>query len=183
MGSARTGPLALRCMLGECSLGSVLVARSERGLRALWLGDEPQSLLTALQVRWPRASLEMALAPDDPALMARLLAALEAPAQAPQQLADLPTDVDGTPLQQRVWQALRALPAGAPVSYTELARRLGLPRAVRAVAGAIAANPLAVMVPCHRVVRADGGLAGFRWGIERKRELLRREAQAVGALA
>jgi AraC family transcriptional regulator of adaptative response/methylated-DNA-[protein]-cysteine methyltransferase len=172
-------PVVLRCALGECSLGTVLAARTERGLRALWLGDDPDATREALRARWPRVELVMEPEPQGRALMARLLVALEQPAQASQQLADLPVDVPGTALQQRVWQALRALPPGAPVSYAELARRLGVPRAVRAVAGAIAANPLAVMVPCHRVVRGDGSLAGFRWGIERKRELLRREAMAV----
>jgi AraC family transcriptional regulator of adaptative response/methylated-DNA-[protein]-cysteine methyltransferase len=179
-GACGKGPVVLRCALGECSLGTVLAARTERGLRALWLGDDPHATREALRARWPRAELVMEPEPQGRALMARLVAALEQPAQAPQRLADLPVDVPGTALQQRVWQALRALPPGAPVSYAELARRLGVPRAVRAVAGAIAANPLAVMVPCHRVVRGDGSLAGFRWGIERKRELLRREALAAG---
>jgi AraC family transcriptional regulator of adaptative response/methylated-DNA-[protein]-cysteine methyltransferase len=178
-GTSGERPVVLRCALGECSLGTVLAARTERGLRALWLGDDPDATREALRARWPRVELVMEPEPQGRALMARLLVALEQPAQAPQQLADLPVDVPGTALQQRVWQALRALPPGAPVSYAELARRLGVPRAVRAVAGAIAANPLAVMVPCHRVVRGDGSLAGFRWGIERKRELLRREAMAV----
>jgi len=179
-GAARQPALVLRCALGECSLGTVLAARTLRGLRALWLGDDPEVTLETLRARWPRA--EFVIDPDEASrtLMARLLPALEQPAKAPQQLADLPLDVPGTPLQQRVWQALRGLPPGAPVSYAELARRLGMPRAVRAVAGAIAANPLAVIVPCHRVVRGDGSLAGFRWGIERKRELLRREALAAG---
>jgi AraC family transcriptional regulator of adaptative response/methylated-DNA-[protein]-cysteine methyltransferase len=178
-GTSGERPVVLCCALGECSLGTVLAARTERGLRALWLGDDPDATREALRARWPRVELVMEPEPQGRALMARLLVALERPAQAPQQLADLPVDVPGTALQQRVWQALRALPPGAPVSYAELARRLGVPRAVRAVAGAIAANPLAVMVPCHRVVRGDGSLAGFRWGIERKRELLRREALAV----
>lgn len=178
-GTSGERPVVLRCALGECSLGTVLAARTERGLRALWLGDDPDATREALRARWPRVELVMEPEPQGRELMARLLVALEQPAQAPQQLADLPVDVPGTALQQRVWQALRALPPGAPVSYAELARRLGVPRAVRAVAGAIAANPLAVMVPCHRVVRGDGSLAGFRWGIERKRELLRREALAV----
>jgi AraC family transcriptional regulator of adaptative response/methylated-DNA-[protein]-cysteine methyltransferase len=178
-GTSGERPVVLRCALGECSLGTVLAARTERGLRALWLGDDPDATREALRARWPRVELVMEPEPQGRELMARLLVALEQPAQAPQQLADLPVDVPGTALQQRVWQALRALPPGAPVSYAELARRLGVPRAVRAVAGAIAANPLAVMVPCHRVVRGDGSLAGFRWGIERKRELLRREAMAV----
>jgi AraC family transcriptional regulator of adaptative response/methylated-DNA-[protein]-cysteine methyltransferase len=179
-GAARQPSLELRCALGECSLGSVLAARTPRGLWALWLGDSPEATLEALRARWPR--VEFVIDPDEASrtLMARLLPALEQPADAPQRLADLPLDVPGTPLQQRVWRALRALPPGAPVSYAELARRLGVPRAVRAVAGAIAANPLAVMVPCHRVVRGDGSLAGFRWGLERKRELLRREALAAG---
>jgi AraC family transcriptional regulator of adaptative response/methylated-DNA-[protein]-cysteine methyltransferase len=97
--------------------------------------------------------------------------------EAPNLGLDLPLDLRGTAFQQRVWQALREIPAGATVSYTDVAKRIGAPRSVRAVAGACAANALAVAIPCHRVVRTDGGLSGYRWGVERKRALLDREAK------
>jgi len=159
--------------IGECSLGSILVARSERGICAILLGDDPQALAHELQDRFPNADL---LGGDDgfEQLVATVVGLVEAPALG----IDLPLDVRGTAFQQRVWQALRAIPPGTTASYSEIARRIGAPRAVRAVAAACAANPLAVAIPCHRVVRHDGGLSGYRWGVERKRALLAREAQA-----
>ena len=105
--------------------------------------------------------------------MARVVGLVEAPDVG----LSLPLDVRGTAFQERVWQALSRIPPGETANYTELARRIGAPRSVRAVAGACAANPLAVAIPCHRVVRRDGGLSGYRWGVERKRALLEREAQ------
>jgi AraC family transcriptional regulator, regulatory protein of adaptative response / methylated-DNA-[protein]-cysteine methyltransferase len=161
----------IRFAVGECSLGSILVARSERGVCAIFLGDDPDALTRELQDRFPRATLIGA----DPAfedVVAKVVGLIEAPGTG----VDLPLDVRGTAFQQRVWRALRAIPAGSTASYREIARRIGAPRAVRAVAHACAVNPVAVAIPCHRVVRSDGGLAGYRWGVERKRELLEREA-------
>ena len=161
----------IRFAVGECSLGSILVARSERGVCAIFLGDDPDALTRELQDRFPRATLIGA----DPAfedVVAKVVGLIEAPGTG----VDLPLDVRGTAFQQRVWRALRQIPAGSTASYREIASRIGAPRAVRAVAHACAVNPVAVAIPCHRVVRSDGGLAGYRWGVERKRELLEREA-------
>lgn len=161
----------IRYATGHGSLGCVLVAASPAGICAISLGETPEALIQALHARFPRARLSG----DDPAfaaLLARVIERVEDPASA----AALPLDIRGTAFQQRVWQALQAIPPGSTLSYTELARRIGAPAAVRAVASACAANPLAVVIPCHRVVRNDGALAGYRWGIERKRALLDREA-------
>lgn len=161
--------------VGESTLGSVLVARSERGVCAILLGDDPAALAQDLERRFPAAALvagDVAFA----ALVARVVCLVEAPGTAP----DLPLDVRGTAFQQRVWEALRRIPAGSTATYTELAEVLHSPKSVRAVAQACAANPLAVVVPCHRVVRSDGGLAGYRWGLERKRALLAREGKQPG---
>lgn len=160
----------IRFALGECSLGSILVAQSARGVCAISLGDDPEALLRELQDRFPAATLIGGDA-DFEALVAQVVGLVEAPGTG----VDLPLDLRGTAFQQRVWQALREIPAGQTVSYAELARRIGAPAAVRAVAGACAANTLAVAIPCHRVVRSDGGLAGYRWGVARKRALLERE--------
>jgi len=161
----------IRFAVGECSLGSILVAQSDRGLCAILLGDDPDALLRDLQDRFPKATL---LAGD--AAFERVVATVVGAVEAPRLGLALPLDVRGTAFQQRVWQALRAIPPGSTASYAEIARRIGTPAAVRAVAGACAANPLAVAIPCHRVVRTDGGLSGYRWGIDRKRRLLEREA-------
>jgi AraC family transcriptional regulator of adaptative response/methylated-DNA-[protein]-cysteine methyltransferase len=163
----------IRFAIGECSLGSILVARSDRGVCAILLGDDPDALARDLQRRFPRAEL----IGDDPEFD-ELVAAVVGFVEAPGLGLDLPLDVRGTAFQQRVWQALREIPAGETVSYAEVAGRIGAPAAVRAVAGACAANPLAVAIPCHRVVRTDGSLSGYRWGVERKRALLEREARA-----
>lgn len=163
----------IRFAIGECSLGSILVARSDRGVCAILLGDDPEALARDLQRRFPRAEL----IGDDPEFD-ELVAAVVGFVEAPGLGLDLPLDVRGTAFQQRVWQALREIPAGETVSYAEVAGRIGAPAAVRAVAGACAANPLAVAIPCHRVVRTDGSLSGYRWGVERKRALLEREARA-----
>jgi AraC family transcriptional regulator of adaptative response/methylated-DNA-[protein]-cysteine methyltransferase len=160
----------IRFAVGECSLGAILVAASERGVCAISLGDDAEILVRELQDRFPNAHLHG----GDPAfeqLVAQVVGLVETPALG----LDLPLDVRGTAFQQRVWQALQAIPAGTTVSYTEIAQRIGAPQAVRAVAGACAANTLAVAIPCHRVVRRDGDLSGYRWGIERKRALLLRE--------
>lgn len=160
----------IRFALGACSLGAVLVAATERGVCAISLGDEPDALLRALQDRFPKAEL----IGGDRAfeqLVAKVVGFIEQPGAWP----DLPLDIRGTAFQQRVWTALSGIPAGKTVSYSELARRVGAPKAVRAVAGACAANPLAVAIPCHRVVRNDGALSGYRWGVARKKALLARE--------
>lgn len=161
---------AIRFAIGQCSLGAILVAESVRGLCAISLGDDPDALARDLQDRFPNATL----VGDDPAFaqkVARVIAFVEAPGVG----LDLPLDVRGTAFQQRVWLALREIPPGHTVTYSELAQALGAPQSVRAVAGACAANPLAVAIPCHRVVRRDGNLSGYRWGVERKRALIERE--------
>ena len=163
----------IRFAVGECSLGSILVARSERGVCAIFLGDDPDALARELQDRFPRATLIGGDAGFE-ALVAKVVGFVEAPGLG----LDLPLDVRGTAFQQRVWQALREIPAGKTASYTEIAGRIGAPKAVRAVGHACATNPLAVAIPCHRVVRTDGGLSGYRWGVERKRALLKREKAA-----
>lgn len=162
----------IRFALGICSLGSILVAMSPRGVCAISLGDDPEALVRDLQDRFPKAQL---VGGDEAfeRLVAQVVGFVEAPALG----LDLPLDIRGTAFQQRVWQALREIPCGTRVSYSEIARRIGAPEAVRAVAGACAANALAVAIPCHRVVRTDGDLTGYRWGIARKAELLRRERE------
>ena len=154
------------------SLGSILVAATERGVCAITLGDEPDALLRDLQDRFPNAQLRGGDAEFE-RMVATVIGFVEAPALG----LDLPLDLQGSAFQLRVWQALRAVPAGKTVSYTDLARRIGRPDAVRAVAGAVAANPVAVAIPCHRVIRRDGSISGYRWGVERKRALLSREGQ------
>jgi AraC family transcriptional regulator, regulatory protein of adaptative response / methylated-DNA-[protein]-cysteine methyltransferase len=162
----------IRFAVGESMLGSILVAQSDRGICAILLGDDPQQLVQDLEDRFPRASLIGGDA-DFEQLVSKVVGFVEAPAIG----LDLPLDIRGTAFQQRVWQALRELPAGATASYTDIAKTIGLPKSVRAVAQACATNALAVAIPCHRVVRSDGHLSGYRWGIERKRLLLEREAQ------
>lgn len=156
--------------IGESSLGAVLVARSERGLCAILLGDDPTDIEADLRSRFPRA--EIAAAGDGFAdLVAQVVAFIEEPRAG----LDLPLDIRGTAFQRRVWTALRSIPAGRTLSYAEVAELIGSPKSTRAVAGACAANSLAVAIPCHRVVRADGSLSGYRWGVERKAALLDRE--------
>lgn len=156
--------------IGQCSLGAILVARSARGVCAISLGDDPDALLGELQDRFPRAEL---IGGD--AGFERLVAQVVGLIEQPNIGHELPLDIRGTAFQQRVWQALRQIPAGETASYAQIAQRIGSPKSVRAVAGACAANTLAVAIPCHRVVRSDGALSGYRWGVERKRELLSRE--------
>lgn len=163
----------IRFAIGECSLGSILVAQSERGICAILLGEDPDELARDLQDRFPNANFKGG-DKEFEKLVSKVVGFVETPGIG----FDLPLDVRGTAFQQRVWQALRKIPAGTTVSYSELAERIGSPKAVRAVAGACAANKLAVAIPCHRVVRNDGGLSGYRWGVERKRTLLNREANA-----
>jgi AraC family transcriptional regulator of adaptative response/methylated-DNA-[protein]-cysteine methyltransferase len=161
----------MRFAVGECSLGSFLVAATGKGICAILLGDDAETLLRDVQDRFPKANL----IGGDTAfeqLVAGVLGLIETPAAG----FDLPLDIRGTAFQQRVWQALREIPPGEKISYAEIAEKIGSPKSVRAVAGACAANPIAIAIPCHRVVRKDGDLSGYRWGIERKRALLQREA-------
>jgi AraC family transcriptional regulator, regulatory protein of adaptative response / methylated-DNA-[protein]-cysteine methyltransferase len=162
---------AIRFAIGECFLGAILVATSDRGVCAILLGDDPDELVRDLQDQFPRAHLIGGDAEFE-GLVAKVIGFVEAPGIG----LHLPLDVRGTAFQQRVWQALRAIPAGQTASYAEIANRIGSPRAARAVAQACAANALAVAIPCHRVVRNDGDLSGYRWGVERKRALLAKEA-------
>lgn len=159
--------------IGQCSLGAILVARSDRGICAISLGDDPEALARELQDRFPNADLV-----GGDTEFEQLVATIIGFVEAPQLGLDLPLDVRGTAFQQRVWQALRSIPAGSTASYSEIAQRIGSPTSVRAVAAACAANTLAVAIPCHRVVRTDGALSGYRWGVDRKRTLLDREARA-----
>jgi AraC family transcriptional regulator of adaptative response/methylated-DNA-[protein]-cysteine methyltransferase len=161
----------IKFAVGQTSLGAILVASSAKGVAAILLGDDPDELVRNLQDRFPKAHL-MGADRDYEALVARVVGLIEAPRIG----LDLPLDVRGTAFQQRVWQALREIPVGEAASYAEIARRIGSPKAVRAVAGACAANNLAVAIPCHRVVRKDGSPSGYAWGVERKRALLDREA-------
>jgi AraC family transcriptional regulator of adaptative response/methylated-DNA-[protein]-cysteine methyltransferase len=161
----------IRFAVGETSLGAILVASSKKGVASILLGTDPDTLVRNLQDRFPKARL-IGTDGDYEALVARVVGFVEAPNLG----LDLPLDVRGTAFQQRVWQALQEIPVGQTVSYAEVARRIGSPKAVRAVAGACAANNLAMAIPCHRVVRNDGSLSGYAWGVERKRVLLDREA-------
>jgi AraC family transcriptional regulator of adaptative response/methylated-DNA-[protein]-cysteine methyltransferase len=164
------GATQIHFAVGECSLGAILVAQSARGVCAILLGDDPDTLVRDLQDRFPAATFV-----GDDRRFARLVATVVGFVETPSRGFDLPLDIRGTAFQQRVWQALRDIPIGSTASYTDIARRIGAPRAARAVARACAENPLAVAVPCHRIVRTDGARSGYRWGVERKRALLTRE--------
>lgn len=163
----------IRFAMGKCSLGSFVVAQSGRGVCAILFGTDPQALARDLEVRFPTANLIGPVRGLE-SLLARVARLIEAPATA----FKLPLDLRGTVFQRRVWRALCDVRSGETVSYGEIAKRIGSPTAVRAVAGACAANALAIAIPCHRVVRNDGALSGYRWGVERKRMLLEREARA-----
>ncbi len=164
---------SIRFAIGACSLGAILVAATDKGICAILMGDDPEALARDLQDRFPQAELRGA-EPDFEEVVAKVVGLVEAPEIG----LDLPLDVRGTAFQQRVWQALREIPAGQTVSYAELAERVGIPSGARAIAGACAANPVAVAIPCHRVVRNDGSISGYRWGVERKHALLERESKA-----
>lgn len=164
--------MVIHFAVGQCSLGAILVARSQRGICAILIDDDPDFLVRDLQDRFPKAELVGGDAEFE-ALVARVVGFVETPSLG----LDLPLDIRGTAFQQRVWQALREIPAGGTASYADIARRIGAPAAVRAVGRACGANAIAVAIPCHRIVRRDGDLTGYRWGVERKRELLRREAE------
>lgn len=168
----------IRFATGKTPLGTALLARSAAGVCAILLGDDAPSLISDLRRRFPEAELR-----EDARGLAADLAKVAAFIADPVAGLDLTLDLRGTPFQLRVWQLLREIPVGKTLSYTELAQRLGAPRSARAVAQACAANSLALAIPCHRVVRGDGGLSGYRWGVDRKRALLEREAAAVNARA
>ena len=170
-GGAQT---TIRFAVGECSLGSILVAQSDRGICAILMGDDPDALVRDLQDTFPKAELIGGDAGFED-LVAKVVGFVEAPSIG----LDLPLDVRGTAFQERVWQALREVPPGSTTSYTEIAARIGAPKAVRAVAQACAANHIAVAIPCHRVIRRDGNTSGYRWGVERKLALLERESQSA----
>ncbi|MBK9620629.1 MAG: bifunctional DNA-binding transcriptional regulator/O6-methylguanine-DNA methyltransferase Ada [Candidatus Obscuribacter sp.] len=164
----------IRFAIAQCSLGALLVAKSERGICSILLGDDAHELACDLQDRFPHANI----IGDDESfaeIVAQVVGFVEAPAIG----LDLPLDVRGTAFQQRVWQALREIPPGTTVSYTDVANKIGSPQSVRAVATACAANAIAIAIPCHRVVRSDGSISGYRWGVERKRELLKRESSTT----
>ncbi len=163
----------IRFAVGECSLGSILVAATDKGVCSILLGDDPAPLVEEIQRRFPQAEI-IGADREFERMVATVVGFVETPAAG----LDLPLDIRGTAFQQRVWQALRRIPAGATASYSEIARRIGAPKSARAVAQACGANRLAVAIPCHRVVRNDGSLSGYRWGVERKRELLARERRA-----
>jgi len=158
--------------VAQCSLGSILVAASGKGIAAILLGDNPEALVHDLEDRFPKATLIGGNKTFED-IVAKVLNLVEAPGTG----FDLPLDVRGTAFQHRVWQALRKIPAGTTVTYTDIAQRVGMPSAVRAVASAIAANPIAIAIPCHRVIRSDGSLSGYRWGVERKHALITQEAR------
>jgi AraC family transcriptional regulator, regulatory protein of adaptative response / methylated-DNA-[protein]-cysteine methyltransferase len=162
----------IRFAIGECSLGALLVAATDKGICAILLDQDPAALLRDLEDRFPKAQL-IGGEPGFEKLVSTVAGLVESPAHH----VDLPLDLRGTAFQHRVWQALRRIRPGSTVSYGELARRLGVPGSARAVAGAVAANPAAVAIPCHRVIRSDGSLSGYRWGVARKRALLEREAR------
>jgi AraC family transcriptional regulator of adaptative response/methylated-DNA-[protein]-cysteine methyltransferase len=161
----------LRFAVGQSALGAILVASSIKGVVAVLLGDDPDQLARELQDQFPKAHVIGGDAQYE-ALVARVVGLVERPAVG----LDLPLDVRGTAFQERVWRALRKIPPGKTATYSQIARRIGAPKATRAVAGACAANKLAIVIPCHRVVRNDGSLSGYAWGVERKRALIDREA-------
>lgn len=162
---------SIRFAVAECSLGSILVATTEKGVCAILLGDDPERLVRDLQDRFPKARL---IGGDTgfEQLVSSVVGFVEAPGSG----LNLPLDIRGTVFQRRVGQALREIPAGSTTTYAKIAQRIGAPKALRAVAQACASNAIAVAIPCHRVVRSNGALSGYRWGVKRKRALLDREA-------
>lgn len=162
----------MRFAVGQCSLGSILVAATDKGITSISLGDDPDTLVRDLQDRFPKATL-IGADPSFEDTVAKVVGLVEAPETG----LDLPLDIRGTAFQHRVWEALRAIPPGTTATYREIAERIGMPKAVRAVAAACAANKIAVIIPCHRVIRTDGSLSGYRWGVERKRALIGRETK------
>jgi AraC family transcriptional regulator of adaptative response/methylated-DNA-[protein]-cysteine methyltransferase len=173
MNKTTTESAAIRFAVTGCSLGSMLVAATDKGVCAIAFGDGPDALVQGLGDQFPDARLI-----DGGADFERTAAEVAGFVEAPAGGLDLPLDPRGTAFQRLVWNALREVAPGSTASYADIARRIGRPKAVRAVARACAANAIAVAIPCHRVVRRDGSLSGYRWGPERKRALLAREAAA-----
>jgi AraC family transcriptional regulator, regulatory protein of adaptative response / methylated-DNA-[protein]-cysteine methyltransferase len=167
----------IRFAIGPCWLGSVLVGVSDRGVCATLLGDDPEALIRELRQRFPDAR------PATDGGLKAVLAKIAAFVETPSDSLDVPLDVRGTAFERRVWDALRRIPAGSTASYGEIAERLGAPATALDVGAACAANIIAVAIPCHRVVRKNGRLAGYRWGVARKRALLDREAARSFALS
>ncbi|WP_213807256.1 methylated-DNA--[protein]-cysteine S-methyltransferase [Granulicella sp. dw_53] len=159
--------------IGECSLGSILVAQSDKGVCSILIGDDPALLMRDLEDHFPNANL-IGNQSGYERLVARIVGLIERPSVG----LDLPLDIRGTAFQQRVWKALQEIPLGSTATYAAIAQKIGMPKAARAVAQACGANALAVAIPCHRVIRNDGTLSGYRWGVERKRALLEIEARA-----
>jgi AraC family transcriptional regulator of adaptative response/methylated-DNA-[protein]-cysteine methyltransferase len=159
--------------IAPCSLGFVIIAVSEQLIRSIMVGDDPEMLVSDLQNQYPNDAIEVA--DKDKGLVAQVVDLIDRPEQA----TELPLDIRGTEFQMRVWDALRSVPPGATVSYASLAAQIGAPNAAQAVAQACAANPLAVAIPCHRAVQTNGEVAGYRWGVERKLALLKREAMGT----
>jgi len=168
----------IRYGLAPCWLGHALIAQSDRGICWLALGDDPLLLEEAFRTAFAKASPTLRVANgagECSRMFDRVVEILENPLES----VDVPLDLRGTPFQRMVWDALRRIPPGGTLSYADLAQQVGQPRAVRAVARACGANPVAVLVPCHRVVGSDGSMTGYRWGIEAKRRLLQRESEAL----
>ena len=163
----------IKFAVGESPLGSILVACGDQGVRAILLGDGPEELVRDLQAQLP----ETPMTGDDP-VCRKYVSQVAAFIEAPREDLDLPLDPRGTAFQLRVWQAIRAIPVRTTLSYAEVAQRIGEPNAARAVAQACAENAIAIAIPCHRVVRSDGVPSGYRWGLDRKRALLSKEASA-----
>jgi AraC family transcriptional regulator of adaptative response/methylated-DNA-[protein]-cysteine methyltransferase len=162
--------MTIRFAIGQSSLGAILVAATDIGICAIMMGDDPEALARDLQRRFSRAEIIGADTGFE-----RYIAAVAGLVERPGEGLDLPLDIRGTAFQQRVWQALRKIPAGETASYADIARMIGHPAAMRAVAQACGANHIALAIPCHRVIRTDGALSGYRWGVERKEALLERE--------
>jgi AraC family transcriptional regulator of adaptative response/methylated-DNA-[protein]-cysteine methyltransferase len=168
-----SGNAEIRFAVGQCSIGLVLIAASDKGVCAILFGDDAEELRRELAQQFPRACLTKAEAAFEP-LVSKVLAFVENPRTG----LDLPLDIRGTDFQHRVWDALRRIPIGSIASYTDIAAVIGAPGSARAVARACAQNRIAVAIPCHRVVRSDGSLSGYRGGVARKRALLAKEAKS-----
>jgi AraC family transcriptional regulator of adaptative response/methylated-DNA-[protein]-cysteine methyltransferase len=174
---SRAAPLSkdvISCGVRPTSLGWALISASNKGVCAIFFGDEPEPLFDELRARWPKAAYVRGDAD-----FARLADDVAAYIENPAARVPFPLDIRGTDFQRRVWSAMREVPAGATASYSDIARRVGAPRAMRAVGTACGANPIAVVIPCHRILRADGDMSGYRWCVKRKRALLEREAAAA----
>lgn len=165
---------SIRLAVVECRLGWVAVAATERGVCMIESGDTPDAMRAEASARFPNANLHNG---DDE--FRRWVAVVVEQIEMPGRAVELPLDVHGTAFQRKVWEALKAIPAGATATYADIAKKIGQPAAVRAVANACATNPVAVAIPCHRVVRSDGDLSGYRWGVDRKRKLLEHEGATL----